>query len=83
MFYSHDNYKESKVYRIPDFLELDNIFSRRKTRYRNFIIKALDDIEGNICTYNDVFVFSFGVGFLVLSPKCSFSGKSNSIIDTA
>lgn len=35
------------------------------------------DVHVNII----LFVFSFGVGFLVLSPKCSFSGKSDSTIN--
>lgn len=60
-------------------------FVVEKQNYRSFkkyyIIKALADIEGNICTYNALFVLCFGVEFLVLSPKCSFLGKSDSRIN--
>lgn len=46
-----------------------------------FMIKVLVNIEGNVCIYNVVFVFSFGVGFLVLLFKCLFLGKLDFIIN--
>lgn len=52
------NHKKANIYRIPNFLELDNIFSSRKRKLQkitkknvlNYLIKALADTEGNTCT---------------------------------
>lgn len=64
---------------IYSVVEKQNCRNFKKIMYS--MTKALANIEGNVCAYNAVFVFSFGVGFLVLSPKCSFSGKSDSTIN--
>lgn len=92
----HTNKKKSFLkQRLPCFLELDGLFSKGNAKLgkntpRTCVLEhhgsVPERIKEDTCMEHAVFgvlfyfSFSCSVGFLVLSPKCSFLGKSDSII---